>query len=148
MNRRFAWVAYFFLCSMFWLTGCQLHDPVKSPVVKSEVLPLKTIPHDPAVKLEWGVLHMAGVGLPPKHAESDAQAKALARRAAIVDGQRNLARKLAELERQSGLSVSSSNPADITNFRVVEEKSLADGGYRVVLEIGLDASLQEWLRVH
>lgn len=129
------------------LPGCQQEKVVKDPVVKSGALQGNDSGlQDPAVNLERGVLRSAGIGLPPKGESDTPQAKLLARRAAITDGQRNLVQEVVELEQWAGLVRTADLGAIVKNFAIVEERSLSDGGYRVVLEMKLDETLLVRLR--
>ena len=127
------------------LSGCLQEDIAKGPVAKGVLQGNSPMFQDPAVNLERGVLRAAGTGLPPK-GEADAQAKLLARRAAITDGQRNLAQEVVELERRVGLARTTDPDVNVKKFSIVEERSLSDGGYRVVLEMKLDETLLTRLR--
>ena len=128
------------ICS--FLPGCQSEQVVKSP---ESGFPQRTITFQhPAVDLERGLITISGVGLPPKSGVEEAQAKLFARRAAIVDGQRNLAEKLVALERRAGLTPT--DPVMVKNYIILEEKQLSDGGYRVVLQMKLEAALLKRLR--
>lgn len=120
-----------------FFSGCQSNQIVNTPELG--VMQSKAAPMDPSVNLERGMLTASGIGLPPKSDAMDPQAKQLARRAAIVDGQRNLAQKLATLERRAGLP--QTDPSTVKNYVIIEEKQMSDGGYRVVLQMKLDSTL-------
>lgn len=124
------------------LPGCQNEMPVKTTPGSIT----KNLPQNLAADLEKGTIRASGVGLPSTGAGSDAQAKILARRAAITDGQRNLARKLADLQQRAGVSRASGETIVIKEFIIVEEKQLPDGAHSVVLEMKLDKSLLDRLR--
>lgn len=142
MNKKLLAVLIVSLVACGFLTGCQSERMVKTPDPGTPRN--KAVYQDHSVNLDHGMLTVAGVGLPPKDSAGDAQAKLLARRAAIVEGQRNLALKLAALERRVGLPAT--DPVTIKNYTIVEEKQLADGGYRVVLRMKLNDALLKRLR--
>lgn len=140
-------VILFGLLCLTLLSGCR-QEPAQSPVIESWVTPAKPfVASDPALHLERGVIRTSGIGRPPR--DSTEKGQALARRAAIVDGQRHLAQKLAELKQRANIEsgvVNAGTGILVENYTIVEEKSLADGGYRVILEMKLDNTLLERLR--
>lgn len=99
--------------------------------------------------IEWngrGSIEVVGYGYPPTNSIGG-QAKILARRAAIVDGYRNLAELVAGVNVDatttvSGLQVESDIvktkvSAVIKNARIVSETFNSDGAYQVVMSIPL-----------
>lgn len=147
MCRKSGAVLMGLLC-LALLPGCR-QETAPTPVVESRFTPAKSfVPHDPSLHLDRGVIRTTGLGRPPSDAPEKGQA--LARRAALVDGQRHLAEKLAELKRRASIETGAANDGTgtiaIENYAIVEERGLADGGYRVVLEMKLDNALLERLR--
>lgn len=86
-----------------------------------------------------------GTGVAPSNALNAAQARMLARRAAIVDGYRNLAETVKgvnidgettiEMNMVTNDTVTSKVTAFIQGARIVSERATADGGYEVTLEV-------------
>lgn len=86
-----------------------------------------------------------GTGVAPSNALNAAQARMLARRAAIVDGYRNLAETVKgvnidgtttiEMNMVASDTVTSKVTAFIQGARIVSERATADGGYEVTLEV-------------
>jgi hypothetical protein len=144
MNRK---QAILLIICVFWvmiLPGCRTETPVKTP--QGNIAQAQKLPQDLGADLERGVIKASGIGLPPKDASGEAQARLLARRAAITDGQRNLSRKLLMLEQRAGISRGSDDSAVVKNYTIAAEQQLPDGGYRVVLELRIDDNLLARLR--
>jgi hypothetical protein len=98
---------------------------------------------------EWRpvTLRATGAGVPPARAMNPAQARLMARRAAILDAQRNL------LEQAYGVTITSNSTvrdfvlqsdtirsrveAYIKGARIVDERYLSDGSVEVDMEITL-----------
>lgn len=99
--------------------------------------------------VDWdqGFVEATGFGVPSRMAKSPAQARLMARRAAIVDAQRNL------LETVEGVKVDAESTVQnyettndvvktqlsgmIRGAKIVDEQPLADGTYQVTLRINL-----------
>lgn len=97
------------------------------------------------INWETDTIEAIGTGVPPANAKSPAQAKGLARRAAIVDAQRNL------LESIKGVQVDSETTMEnltitsdvvktkvsglVKGARIVREQQMPDGSYQVVMAV-------------
>jgi hypothetical protein len=86
------------------------------------------------------------VGNAPQNAENAAQARAMAQRAAIADGQRNLLRMVEQIKVDGQRSVrtimntgsgSERIQGFLKNYAVVSERQLEDGRIEVILELPL-----------
>jgi hypothetical protein len=99
--------------------------------------------------VDWtqGVIEAVGTGVPPTRAGlSDAQRRLLARRAAIVDAQRNLAETINSIHLTSATTVRDLAVEEdvvrttldtfIKSGQIVSEKALPDGSYEVVMRLG------------
>ncbi|MCE5287275.1 MAG: LPP20 family lipoprotein [Pelosinus sp.] len=102
------------------------------------------------VTWEQGVVEAIGTGVPPANAISVAQAKVLARRAAIVDAYRNLAETidgvqvdaettLANLQISSDI-VKTKVSGLIKGAKIIREQAMPDGSYQVVMAVNLYGS--------
>lgn len=98
--------------------------------------------------VDWaaGRIRAAGVGLWPQNAENTAQARAMAQRAAVADGQRNLLRMVERIKIDSQRTVrtimNTGNGAEriqgfIKGATVVSERQLEDGRVEVIMELPL-----------
>jgi len=100
--------------------------------------------------IDWtnGVIEAAGTGAPPTTAGfSDAQRRLMARRAAVIEAQRNLAETINGVHLTSYSTVQNfvlqddtirtTLEAFIQGARVVNERPLADGSYEVVVRLGM-----------
>ncbi len=114
------------------------------------------INNDPAVQkvgdaggIDWeqGAIEALGMGVPPANAVSRAQARALARRAAYVDAQRNLLETIQGVQVDSETTVKNmAVESDIIKtklsglvkgYRVVKEQELPDGSFQVILAVNM-----------
>jgi len=94
-----------------------------------------------------GVIEATGTGFSPSSAGNAAQASAMARRAAIVDGYRNLLEKVGEVRVEAVTTVrnyvleSDMVKTNISGLvqgaRIVNEQALPDGSYQVTLQVAL-----------
>jgi hypothetical protein len=98
--------------------------------------------------VDWttGKVRATGTGDRPQHAENAAQARAMAQRAAIADGQRNLLRMVEQIKIDGQRSVrnimSTRSGAEriqgfIRGYTVVSERQLEDGRVEVIMELPL-----------
>ncbi len=99
--------------------------------------------------IDWarGAVRAAGVGVPPAAAHSQAQAYAMARRAAVVDAYRNLLEAVGQVRVEAATTVKNfAVESDVVRTRisglvqgarVVSEQALADGSCQVTLEVWL-----------
>ncbi|MFH0802741.1 MAG: hypothetical protein V2A78_10220 [bacterium] len=92
-----------------------------------------------------GVIKATGMGVPAKFARNEAQAKATARRAAVVDAQRNLGEiikgvnidsetTVKNLELESDV-VHTRMQAFIKGAQILSEKQNVDGSYEVIMSV-------------
>lgn len=100
-----------------------------------------------SVNWDQGVIEAIGTGIPSSVAKSPAQARLMARRAAIVDAQRNL------LETTEGVKVTAESTVQnfettndtvrtqvsgiVKGAKIVNEQQLPDGTYQVTMRINL-----------
>lgn len=94
-----------------------------------------------------GVVQAIGRGVPPVQANSQAQANAMARRAAIVDAYRNLLEAVGEVKVEATTTVKNFEiESDIVKTgisgliqgaHIVNEQQMPDGSYQVTMEINL-----------
>lgn len=99
------------------------------------------------VNWESGVIRVTGGGVAPARAGTMAQARNMARRAAVVDGYRQLAEIIngvdvtgeTTVEMAAAVSdvIKTRVHATIRGARVIEERMTPDGGYEVVMEVSL-----------
>ncbi len=97
--------------------------------------------------MDWnsGVITATGEGVPPENARSQAQARVLARRAAVVAAYRNLAEEVkgvditGETTVQDAMVTSDTATTKVSAFiqgaRIVSEKMLPDGSYQVTMQV-------------
>lgn len=114
--------------------------------VRQDVL---LLPISSQTGVDWaaGTIRATGIGLPPKDAANPTVRRAMAQRAALADGERNLLRQVEEV-RLDGTRTVKEAMADravtvrITGFlrgyRVVTERDLDGGKVEVVLEVPLN----------
>ena len=98
-----------------------------------------------AAQWDGGNIRAQGLGIAPPHTVSYAQARALARRAAITDAYRQLAEQIqgvsvdanttVENLMVTNTTVSTHVSALIKDAQIIEEKSQSDGSYTVTIEI-------------
>jgi hypothetical protein len=98
--------------------------------------------------VDWaaGKIRATGVGSPPANTENAGSARAMAERAALADGQRNLLRTVEQIKIDGGKSVGTimrtGNGAEriqgfVKGYKVVSERELADGRIEIILELPL-----------
>lgn len=99
--------------------------------------------------IDWrqGVIEVKGLGIAPTQYANMAQARIMARRAAIVDGYRNLAEAVngVQVDAQSTMqnyqltddTVRTRVSALIQGARVISERQIPDGGYEVIMVLNL-----------
>lgn len=103
-------------------------------------------------KVLWdqGIIEASGVGLPPKDAQTPAEKKVLARRAAITDAQRKLSEVVHTMRIEDGTSLSEvagSNQTIRMKFsdivrgaKIIRETVLPNGAYEVTMIVCIDGS--------
>jgi len=98
--------------------------------------------------VDWaaGKIRATGVGSPPKDAGNAGAARAMAQRAALADGQRNLLRMIEQIKIDGGRSVGSMMASGkyseriqgfVKGYTVVRERELQDGRIEILLELPL-----------
>lgn len=99
--------------------------------------------------VDWrqGVIEVKGYGIAPSQYASMAQSRIMARRAAIVDGYRNLAEAVKGVQVDAESTLMNYQLADdmvrtkvsalIQGARVISERQIPDGGYEVIMAINL-----------
>ncbi len=112
----------------------------------------------PADSLNWqdSTITVTGMGAPPANARNRAQARMMARRAAVVDGYRQLAEivKGVNVDAESTVEnfmatsdvVRTKVSALVQGAQVVSERATSDGGYEVTMKVamfGVSNSLAE-----
>lgn len=100
-----------------------------------------------SINWEQGAVEAVGTGIPSRLAKSPAQARLMARRAAIADAQRNLLETIggvkvtAETTVQNFETTSDTVKTRVTGIvkgaKIVDEQLLTDGSYQVTLRIDL-----------
>ncbi len=104
------------------------------------------IPLD-GVDWEAGKIRATGIGMPPPEAANGTARRALAQRAALVDGQRNLLRIIEQLRLDNGRTVKEAMTGSVATQRIegflrgyaiVGERDLPNGGVEVKLELPLN----------
>ena len=131
---RSFWIA---IVALSYLPGAALAGPI------TEFIPQA----NGEVKWSEGVLRATGFGVRPKDAESPAQARLLARSAAIADAYRNMAQVINEVRVTANTTVERhltasdllrlSVQAYVRGAEVIEERDNPDGTYSVALQVGL-----------
>lgn len=131
----------YFLPALLVLGACVAAAAVMDPV--REVMP------DAHGQIDWSnqVLQATGSGVRPPNAASPAQARLMAKRAAVADAYRNLAQLVSDVQVTSETTVQKfittndtvrlSVQAYIRGARVVEESEDPDGTYTVTLQVGM-----------
>ncbi len=117
--------------------------PVK-PVVDTAI---DQVSSTGSVNWDTGVIEACGIGVPSSIAKSPAQARLMARRAAIADAQRNLLEAIGGIKVTAETTVRNfETTSDIVNTQVfgiirgakiVDEQLLPDGTYQVTLQVSL-----------
>lgn len=100
-----------------------------------------------AVDWDQNVVQAKGIGVPPATVSHPAQMRVMARRAAIVDAQRNLAEVIQGVQVNSETTVQNNIVLDdfvkskvtalIQGARIIQEQPMPDGSYEVVLMVKL-----------
>ena len=124
-------------------------------IANAAVTAIDSVGANGSINWDQGTVEAAGFGVPSIMSKSPAQARLMARRAAIVDAQRNL------LEAVEGVKVDAETTVQnfattndivktkvsgmVRGARIVDEQQLADGTYQVTLRINLygQSSLSE-----
>ena len=98
-----------------------------------------------AVNWESATITVTGMGIAPPRAVNQAQVRYLARRAAVVDGYRQLAESISGVNVDSETTVENMMilsdvtktkvSAVIKGARVIDERITSDGGYEVVMQV-------------
>ena len=113
------------------------------------VLMLSSLSAFAAEGVDWGnsTITVTGSGIAPANAHNAAQARMLARRAAVVDGYRQLAEAVkgvnvdSETTVQNMMVVSDTTKTKVSAFiqgaKIVSEKVIPDGGYEVTMEVSI-----------
>ncbi len=99
------------------------------------------------VNWQQGVVEAVGTGVPSYEADYPAQARAMAKRAAVVDAQRNLLEAIRGVQVTAETTVQNFAIADDTiktkvsgivkGAKIVHEQQLADGTYQIIMRINL-----------
>ncbi len=139
---------YFIVCALL-LTALPLAAVAATASTHANALPaaVDQIGAYGSINWEQGVVEAIGTGIPSRLAKSPAQARLMARRAAIVDAQRNLLETIeavkvtAETTVQNFETTSDTVKTQVTGIikgaKIVDEQLLADGSYQVTLSINL-----------
>ncbi|MDR3563981.1 MAG: hypothetical protein P4N59_21445 [Negativicutes bacterium] len=100
-----------------------------------------------AVNWDQGVIQAIGTGVPPAQASSQAQANAMARRAAVVDAYRNLTELIGGVRVEGETTVRNFEVTSdvvrtkisglVQGARIVDEQPQPDGSYQVTMQISL-----------
>ena len=113
------------------------------------VLMLSSLSAFAAEGVDWGnsTITVTGSGIAPANAHNAAQARMLARRAAVVDGYRQLAEAVkgvnvdSETTVQNMMVVSDTTKTKVSAFiqgaKIVSEKVIPDGGYEVTMTVSM-----------
>lgn len=115
--------------------------------VNYNITPIEETGQTGRVAWEKGVVEAVGTGLAPANARYFAEATALARRAAIVDAQRNLVEAIQGMQVDAETTMNNlAIQSDIVKTKVVgllrgakiiRQQGMADGSYQVVMTINL-----------
>ncbi|MCX7918975.1 MAG: hypothetical protein N3A72_05080 [bacterium] len=105
----------------------------------SKVEKVLTIRSCDEIRVDQNVIVAKGIGKPPTFSVSSAQAKLMARRAAIVVAQRNLAKVVGKVIKESKGQVSRTKvKAFLRGFRIREIRELPNGCIEATLELPLN----------
>lgn len=115
--------------------------------VNVSITPVDQVGTYGSVNWDQGVIEAIGIGVPSSMAKSPAQARLMARRAAIVYAQRNL------LETVGGVKVTAETTVQnlettsdivktqltgiVKGAKIIDEQQMSDGSYQVTLQINL-----------
>ena len=93
------------------------------------------------IRVAEDVIIAKGIGKPPTYAESSTQAKLMARRAAIVVAQRNLAKVVGKVVKEShGRVTRTKIKAFLHGTRIREVRELSNGSMEATLELPLNGN--------
>ena len=127
LNR---YVIYFLLMAFTLIPSIVLADNIQNPV-------------------DWknNTVTVTGMGVPPDNITNMAQAHIMARRAAIIDGYRNLLEAIDGINVESNTTVQNFAVTDdnvktsvsglIQGARIINEQALPDGSYQVTMQLNL-----------
>jgi len=140
------------LAGMMLMAGSVSAAPISNNinVTVNNIAPIEETGELGRVSWEQGVVEAIGTGLPPENARSVAQANVLARRAAIVDAQRNLVESIQGVQVDSetimkNLQISSDVVTTkvsglIKGAKIIRQQVMPDGSYQVVMTLNLYGS--------
>lgn len=139
---------YFIICTLL-LTALPLTAGAATASTHANALPaaVDQVGAYGSINWEQGAVEAIGTGIPSRLAKSPAQARLMARRAAIVNAQRNLLETIeavkvtAETTVQNFEATSDTVRTQVTGIvkgaKITDEQLLADGSYQITLRIDL-----------
>jgi hypothetical protein len=108
----------------------------QAATIEGKVLILKPAE---AIRVDRNVIVAKGIGKPPTYTVSSTQAKLMARRAAIVIAQRNLAKVVGKVVKQSHHGVTRTRiTAFIRGAKIRDVRELSNGWFEATLELPLN----------